>query len=154
MERVIATLIFLLGLAHFQAPEKEKSHVVLPSPQLLRCKSADCYQLWSEKPEADAIFPNQLLMDMNQDCLYGMEAIYDKSVSLHDIESAINEHYSGSKMADFEKTHLRLWRVESEKFSIQLSESNKKTEKMGLGEVGTKHAIYIAFGGKSACAIP
>jgi hypothetical protein len=32
MERVIAALILILGLAHFQAPEKEKSNVVLPSP--------------------------------------------------------------------------------------------------------------------------
>jgi hypothetical protein len=100
------------------------------------------------------VFPNQLLMDMNQDCLYGLTALYDKSVSVHDIELAIDEHYSGSKNSDFDKASIRLWRVESEKLAIQLSESDKKDEKRGGAEAGTKHVIYIAFGGRSACSIP
>jgi hypothetical protein len=93
-------------------------------------------------------------MDMNQDCLYGLTALYDKSVSIPDIELAIDERYSGSKNTDFDKSSLRLWRVESEKFAIQLGESNKKDEKRGVAEAGTKHVIYIAFGGRSACSTP
>jgi hypothetical protein len=154
MESVIAALVLLLGLGNFQAANEEKSHVVVPSPKLLRCKSSDCFQLWLDKPEAHAVFPNQLLIDTNQDCVYGLTAYYDKSVSVHEIELAIDEHYSGSKNTAFEKTSIRLWRVESEKFAIQVSESNKKDEKRGVAEAGTKHVIYIAFGGRSACSIP
>ena len=91
---------------------------------------------------------------MNQDCLYALTAFYDKSVSLYDIEVAIDEHYSSSKLRDFDKSSLRLWRVESEKFAIQLSEADRRDKKMFGQEPGTKNVIYIAFGGRVACTIP
>lgn len=49
---------------------------------------------------------------------------------------------------------LLVWRVEPEKFAIQLGVFDKKDEKRSMGEAGRKEAIYIAFGGKSACEIP
>ena len=54
----------------------------------------------------------------------------------------------------FEKVPLKLWRVESEKFAIQLSVLDEKDEKMRIGETGEKRIIYIAFGGRSACTTP
>jgi hypothetical protein len=155
MKRVLAAVI-LLALAYGQTPKEENhSHIVLPNPKLLRCGSSDCSHLWLEQPEVNAVYPKQLLIDMNQDCLYGLQAIYDKSVSVQDIEVAIDEHYLASKNTDFEKSHLRLWRVESEKFAIQLSADDKRDVKGNIAdEAGTKRIIYIAFGGRSACNIP
>jgi hypothetical protein len=156
MKRVLAAVAMLVGLAYGQtAKEENHSHIVLPNPKLLRCESSDCSRLWLEHAEANAVFPTQLLIDMNRDCLYGLQAIYDKSVSVQDIELAIDDHYLASKNTDFEKSPLRLWRVESEKFAIQLSAVDKKDVKSKLAdEVGTKRIIYIAFGGRSACKTP
>lgn len=154
MQRVIAALVLTLGLTHFRAAKEENSHVALPNPQLLRCVSSDRSGLWLGERKPSDVFPKQLRLDPNQDHVYGLTAFYDKSVSKHDIESAIDERYLGSKNMDFAKSSIGLWRVESEKFAIQLSEADKKDEKREGVEAGTKQVIYIAFGGRSACKIP
>lgn len=111
--------------------------------------------LWLETPtEPNAIFPKQLSIDVKQDCLYGMTATYDKSVSLDDVKAAIDQRYGKWALAQFVKSSIKLWRVEPEKFAIQLSEADKKDEKMNIAEAGTKQAIYIAFGGVTACNVP
>jgi len=154
MQRVIAALVLTLGLTHFQGAKEEKSRVVLPDPKLLRCGSSNCSGLWLGGRQPSDVFPKQLHLDLNQNCVYGLTAFYDKSVSIHDIELAIDEHYLESKNLDFEKTRMRLWRVEPEKFAIQLSEADKKDEKREAVEAGTKYVIYIAFGGRTACDTP
>ena len=128
---------------------------MLPNPKLLRCKSSDCYQVWLEKyPETNAVFPKQVSIDMNQSCLYGMTALYDKSMPIDDIRAAIDERYGNSAVPEFVNSSIKLWRVEPEKFAIQLSIASKKDEKRNIADAGTKRAIYIAFGGRSACNIP
>jgi len=113
--------------------------------------------LWLEKPaEANDVFPKQLIIDMNQSCLYGMTALYDKSIPVEDVKAAIDEHYGkwALPLNDDAAGPVKLWRVEPEKFAIQLSVADKKDEKRNRAEAGTKRAIYIAFGGRSACSIP
>ncbi len=90
---------------------------------------------------------------MNQNCLYGVTALYDKSVSVDDVKTAIDERYEKWAHADSANSPVKLWRVEPEKFAIQLSVAGKEDEKKNIGEAGTKQAIYIAFGGRSACNI-
>jgi hypothetical protein len=80
-----------------------------------------------------------------------MTALYDKSVSVDDVRTAINERYEKWALADFANSPVKLWRVEPEKFAIQLSVAGKEDEKRNIAETGTKRAIYIAFGGRSAC---
>ena len=156
MKRLIAATVLMLGLANCQTAQEEKNkRLVLPNPKLLRCKSADCFQLWLETPtEPNAIFPKQLVIDMKQNCLYGMTATYDKSVSLDDVKAAIDERYGKWELAQFANSPIKLWRVESEKFAIQLHVADKKDEKMKIAEAGTQRANYIAFGGESACNVP
>ncbi len=158
MKRLIAAVLLTLGLANCQtAKEENRSHLVLPNPKLLRCSSSDCFLLWMEKPaEANAVFPKQTIIDMNQNCLYGMRVSYDKSVPLADVKAAIDERYGkwAYPKNDDATMPVKLWRVESEKFAIQLSVADKKDEKMNIAEAGTKEAIYIAFGGRSACSMP
>jgi hypothetical protein len=125
----------------------------LPNPKLLGCKLADCSQLRIDKNIADnAIFPKQLLIDSNQRCIYGMQAFYDSSVSIDDLATAINQRYSKWPVPQFEKGPIRIWRVESEKFSIQLTSADEKDKKRKGIEPGTKQLIFITFGGRSACA--
>ena len=158
MKRVFAAVVLMLGLAHCQSAGQENgSRLVLPTPKLLRCQSSDCFQLWLEKPaEANDVFPKQLIIDMNQSCLYGMTALYDKSIPVEDVKAAIDEHYGkwALPLNDHAAGPVKLWRVEPEKFAIQLSVADRKDEKRNIAEAGTKQAIYIAFGGRSACSIP
>lgn len=155
MKRVIAATVLMLGLVHLQiADEKNASRFVLPNPELLRCRSSDCFRLWSETPESNAVFPKQVIIDMTQSCIYGVTAQYDKSIPVKDIRSAIDERYAKWTKPDFANSPLQLWRVEPEKFAIQLSVADKGDEKRNLAEAGTKQVIYIAFGGASTCSIP
>jgi hypothetical protein len=157
MKRLIAAAVLMLSLAHCQTAKEEKStRLVLPNAKLLRCKSSDCFQLWLEKSaETIAVFPKQLVIDMNQNCLYGMTATYDKSIPVENVRAAIDERYGRWALPlDDPSGPVKLWRVEPEKFAIQLSVADKKDEKMNIADAGTKQAIYIAFGGRSACAIP
>jgi hypothetical protein len=156
MTRVLAALVLMLGLAYGQtATEPNGRRVVLPNPKLLRCKSSDCYQLWLEKSaETNAIFPQQFTIDMNQSCLYGMTALYDRSVPLDDIRAAIDERFGKWAVPEFVNSPLKIWRVGPEKFAIQLSVASKKDEKRNIADSGSIQAIYIAFGGRSACNIP
>jgi len=146
----------MLGLAYGQtATEENGSNIVLPNPKLLRCKSSDCSQVWLEKSaETNAVFPKQVSTDMNQSCLYGMTALYDKSIPLDDIKSAIDKRYGKWAVPELANSPLKLWRVEPQKFAITLSTADKKDEKRNIAEAGTKQALYVAFGGRSACDIP
>ena len=156
MRALIGAVALLVCLAHFQMVGQENgSRIVLPNPHLLRCKSSDCFQLWLERPaEPNAVFPKQLVIDMNQNCLYGMTVLYDKSIPLDDVKAAIDERYGKWAVAGLANSRGKIWRVEPEKFAIQLSIADKKDEKMNIAEAGTKRAIYIAFGGRTACDIP
>jgi hypothetical protein len=158
MKRLIAAVVLILSLAHSEPAKEENSgsRLVLPNPKLLRCRSSDCFQLWSEKSiEANSVFPKQMILDMNQSCLYGMRAVYDKSLSVNDVKAAIDERY-GKWALPLEDPSgpVKLWRVVPEKFAISLSVADQKDEKMNLADAGTKEAIYIAFGGRSACNVP
>jgi hypothetical protein len=156
MKRVFAAVVLMLGLAYGQtAKEENRSRIVLPNASLLRCKSSDCYRMWLENPaETNAVFPKQVSIDMNQSCLYGMTALYDKSIPLDDVKTAIDGRYGKWAVPESVNSPLRIWRVEPEKFAIQLSVASRQDEKLNIAEAGTKQAIYIAFGGKSACNIP
>lgn len=153
MKRIVTVMVLMLGLACSRTAVGENSkRIVLPNPRLLRCNSSDCYQMWLEKTfEANGVFPKQFSVDMNGNCLYGMTALYDKSVPIEDITAAIDEQYGKWAIPEFEKLPLKLWRVEPEKFAIQLSTADKQDEKRNRADAGTKRAIYIAFGGMSAC---
>jgi hypothetical protein len=80
-----------------------------------------------------------------------MTAWYDRSVSVDDLAAAIDEQYGKWTVPHFEKGPLRLWRVEPENFAIQLAVLDKRDEKRGVAESGTKQVILLPFGGRSAC---
>jgi len=155
MKRTIAVLTLMLILPNFQLVRgQDHGRLVLPNPKLLRCSSSDCFQLWSGAIEQKTIFPKQMIVDMEQGCIYGMTALYDKSVSLDEIVSAIDDRYKQWTVNGLSHPSLRVWRVEDQKFSIQLTVASKEDERRNAAEAGTREAIYIAFGGKAACGTP
>jgi hypothetical protein len=110
-------------------------HVVLPNPKLLGCQSVACSQLWLiNDPVPDAKYPKQLKIDFSDGsptghgslfeipdgAPYGLIAVYDKSVTIEAVEASINEHYAKWTYGDPDPK-LKLWRVEPEKFVIQLA---------------------------------
>ena len=155
MNRILAIVVIVLSLTQSQAaPQVKNDRLVLLNPKLLRCKSSDCGQLWLEDvAEAKAVFPKQLIIDVNQGCLYGVQVLYDKSVPLEDVRAAIDKHYRkwAWPLNDKNDVPVRLWRVEPDKFAIHLSQNDKNDEKRTTIEAGTKDVIYIGFGGASAC---
>jgi hypothetical protein len=81
-------------------------------------------------------------------------ARYDKSVSMDDLKAAIDGRFGKWAVAGFTTGSLMLWRVESENFAIQLSDTDKRTAKLEQQEVGTKTVIYIAFQPPQKCSFP
>jgi hypothetical protein len=153
MKKTIAALMLILSLSSLQeARGQSPAHLVLPNPNLLRCNPSDCTQLWSEAVEQKGAVPKQMIIDIDQGCIYGMTALYDKSVPFGQIKSAIDDRYQQWSVKEINSPVLHLWRVEPQKFSIQLSVADKHDETRHVAEAGTKLAIYIAFGGKSACS--
>jgi hypothetical protein len=151
MKKVLAAVFLVLAPTYSQTALKEtRSRIILPNPDLLRCKSLACSQTWLEKSEQpNAVFPKQVIIDMNQDCLYGFTALYDSSIPLDEIRNALDDRYG--KWAVSLANPLNVWRIEPDKFAIQLSVADKNDQKRHIAEAGTKQVIYIAFGGRSAC---
>ena len=83
-----------------------------------------------------------------------MTVLFDKSIPLDGVRAAINERYEKWALAEFSDLPVKLWRVEPEKFAIQLTVAEKKDEKMHIADAGTKRVIYLAFGGRAACNVP
>lgn len=101
--------------------------VVLPSPQLIHCRSVECSQLWNKNGEP-AAYPAQVLTDVVNGEVVGLTAVYDKSVSIEELRSAIDTLYPKA-----ERLPPGLWRVKAEQLVIQLYERKD----------GTKQLIYL-----------
>jgi len=125
MTRFIAAALLIAGFTSYaQIKHEPGKHVVLPNPKLLRCVSSHCAQLWRDKvPDANDIYPKQVVVDLfdNSPCPLGVMARYDKSVSMDDLKAAIDEHYGQWALANNDTAPVKLWRVKTEKFAIQLA---------------------------------
>jgi hypothetical protein len=128
--RVIAVIVYLLAslCAGAQVGDSTRK-IVLPNPQLIHCRSAECSQLWKQDSgDGGVVYPAQVLTDFVNGEVVGLTAVYDKSISKKELRAAINTLYK--------KWALQtdgLWRVEPERIVIQLSE----------GSDGVKQVIYL-----------
>jgi hypothetical protein len=149
--------------------DENGSRIVLPNSKLLGCRSSDCFQLWQDNP-ANAIYPRQVIIDIfgNDSCPRGILALYEKSVSTDEIKAALDQRYGKWALADTATLPVKLWRVEPEKFAIQLaithdrtkevkrdeayafalSQAIERTERSNVAEGGMKQVIYLAFAGE------
>jgi hypothetical protein len=96
--------------------------------------------MWLGEPSGNALYPTQVTIDIDNSSkrgVIGIMATYDESVSMDDIQLSIDRHYSKWAFPKNSTSVVKLWRVESEKFAIQLSEDG-----------GVKRVIYMAFAGK------
>jgi hypothetical protein len=171
MKRILAVLMAMMTTMSF-APRatfnpENGGHIVLPNEKLMSCKSSSCSQLWSDAGPND-IYPRQVMVDFfgsagSESCVRGSAAIYEKSVSIDDLKAAIDQRWGKWKYAD----NAKLWRVEPQKFAIQLGVTADRTkgatraekrayafcQAFGYGErsnaaaAGMPEVIFIAFVG-------
>lgn len=109
--------------------------VVLPSPQLIRCHSVECSQLWSTNGRP-AGYPAQVLTDVVNGEVVGLTAIYDKSVSVEELRSAIDTLYPKA-----ERLPPGLWRVKAEQLVIQLYERKDGTKQLTYLKIGSYDSL-------------
>jgi len=113
--------------------------IVLPNPQLIHCRSAECSQLWKQDSgDGGVVYPAQVFTDFVNGEVVGLTAAYDKSVSERELHLAINTLYEKWERLD------GLWRVEPEQIVIQLSERSD----------GTKQLIYLKVSKGMASLVP
>ena len=106
--------------------------VVLPSPQLIHCRSAECSQLWrQDSSDGGIVYPAQVLTDFVNGEVVGLTAVYDKSVSKEELRAAVNALYAKSALDGMD-----LWRVESEQLAISMAHTRN----------GAAEIIYLKFG--------
>lgn len=114
------------------------SGVVLPSPQLIHCRSVQCSHLWNGDGRP-AAYPAQVLTDVVNGEVVGLTAIYDKSISIEELRSAIDTLYPKA-----ERLPPGLWRVKAEQLVIQLYERKD----------GTKQLIYLKIASSYDSLVP
>lgn len=88
----------LLASVSLVAQEKGRN-VILPSPQLIHCRPAECSRLWKEESSSGgSALPAQIRVDNVNGEIVGLTAVYDKSVSTEEIRAAIDAVYGKSRM--------------------------------------------------------
>lgn len=132
--RAMAALGCLLGslCAGAQVGNSTRK-IVLPNPQLVHCRSAECSQLWKQDSSDGAtVYPAQVFTDFVNGEVVGLTAVYDKSVSTTELRAAVNALYGKPTFQVATDT----WRVEPEKLAISISE----------GGNGAREVTYLKFG--------
>jgi hypothetical protein len=127
---VLGCLLALLSAGAEAADNKRK--VVLPNPQLIHCRSAECSQLWrQDSSDGGIVYPAQVLTDFVNGEVVGLTAVYDRSVSKEELRAAINAIYGKSPQVVTD-----IWRVEPEQLAISISQADS----------GSNEVIYLKFG--------
>src|SRR5262249_14301628 len=113
---VIAGCCFLASLCA-AAQDRTIRKIVLPSPQLIHCRSAECSHLWKQDlADSRAVYPAQIFSDLVNGEIVGLTAVYDKSVSRDEIRSAIDNFYG--KWSHLRGSPMWTWRIEPEELVI------------------------------------
>ena len=153
MTKAAAASIVMLGLLFLPTAKGQGAgHVVLPNTNLLPCQPSACSQLWPADVDPKSIFPRQLILDSDHGCIYGMTALYDKTVPFDLVKSALDDSYGQWAVKELDKPALQayIWRV-PQKFVIEISVADKQDEKRHWAEAGAERVIFIAIGAKNAC---
>jgi hypothetical protein len=137
MKSCAVWLALTLMFCQSSQPETGKP-VALPNPGLFQCAATRLWQ--DEKPQPGEIYPVRMFMDhFDKDgCPQGLLALYDKSTSEDQIRAAINQRYGKRSKAE------NLWRVEAERFAIQLT-TVKDNKKKCIPEEEMRQLIYLSF---------
>lgn len=136
---LVSAAVSATPLAAISVVNTRASHIVLPNPALVGCKSASCYQVAGRILRRKRYYPWQVSLDFNQPAIIGLTAFYDQPTSSDDVKAAIDERYGKWAVPHFTAGPVLIWRVEPPTgFVIQLSTSDK----------GMVQVIYLMFDAK------
>jgi hypothetical protein len=141
--RFIAAVLVILELtSSVSAADKPGQHVILPDPKLIGCKVSACSQVMPD-PIADshAVYPSQVWIDITDGAIIGLVARYDASTPIDVIKASIDDRYSKWALPDFKTGPLNLWRVEPEKFVINLTRFDDGTIQLIYLTLDAKHPV-------------
>jgi hypothetical protein len=95
MKIVIAAMTLLIGLTCSGRLKHESgSHVVLPSSELIGCKTSGCSHVWLvDAADSPALYPRNISIDIDDEGVLGVVARYDRSTAIDDIRASINKRY-------------------------------------------------------------
>ena len=124
-------------------PEHKKS-VILPNAKLMGCKSSDCPQILPNSSAGPTVYPWQISFDFSDGRVIGLTALYDQPTTIDDVTAAINESYGKWVFAPGSSDQIRLWRVEPEKFVMQLC----------VNDDGMVQLIYLVFDARHPVSDP
>jgi hypothetical protein len=136
--RAFLAAVFAMGLTccgtRVQEPD---GRVVLPNIKLPGCDSPRCSLIWPDKSSApNPAYPKHVSVDLENGSIRAVMAIYDQSVTIEEIKGAVDQRYGKWALPTSDPhSHMRLWRVEPEKFAISLFDDDD----------GTKSLFYFAF---------
>jgi hypothetical protein len=100
-------ICLLASLCTTVQAEASTRRIVLPNPQLIHCRSANCSQLWKQdSDDGGVVYPAQVLTDFVNGEVVGLTAVYDKSVSAEELRAAIAKLY-GDGFLQFIATRCR-----------------------------------------------
>jgi hypothetical protein len=100
--------------------------------------------------DSHAVYPSKVLVDINDGGIIGLIALYNPSTSIDVIKAAIDERYGKWAAPDFKTGPLNLWRIEPEKFVIQLVKYDNGTIQLIYLTIGAVHPVPPAPGLTSA----
>jgi hypothetical protein len=109
--------------------------VILPNPKLIRCSTSACPPVLPDGTDPRAVYPWQVSLDYTNGSVIGLTALYDQPTSAGDVQAAVDECYEQWAKADFRTGPLRIWRVEPERFVIELSQT----------DTGMVQLVYLTF---------
>jgi hypothetical protein len=146
MKTITMLFLFVAGLMVGQVERAKSGRIALPNPGLMRCESA---LLWQDEKGAAVDYPLQISMDhFDKDgCPQGVMAIYDKTISFDDVKEALDRRYA--RWASVGNDRIKVYRVEPEKFAIQVTIVDESLKEPGaVEEKGMTRVIYLTFGTK------
>ena len=128
-------ICLLASLCATVQAEASTRRIVLPSPQLIHCRSASCSQLWrQDSDDGGVVYPAQVLTDFVNGEVVGLTAVYDKSVSAEELRAAIAKLY-GERFLTVHSDTMSVWRIEAEQLAISMFD----------GIDGAKEVTYLKF---------
>src|SRR5271155_3915528 len=86
--------------------------------------------------DSHAVYPWQVLVDITDGAIIGLIARYDPVTPIDVIKAAIDDRYGKWAVPGLDKGPAKIWRIEPEKFIIQLG-----TDSNGMIQV-----VYLALG--------
>jgi len=137
-------IVMAASLACFgQAKPEPGKRIILPNPKLIRCVSLACYQLWEDTPpQTGDVYPVRVEVALlGKHCPFGVSAVYDKSISFEDLQSAIEARFGKGTPEHWTEAPLILWHV-GDDFTIMLDTADQKIAKNRRLDVGTKELFY------------